>query len=82
MLISERLKKLQKNAHTKSYKETNLMNIGKSEKSTFFHHIFVNNFLCMIFLQLFQQLLNQHKNLRFLIYSLIYFAKKIFWWSF
>jgi hypothetical protein len=35
MLISERLKKLQKNAQTKSYKETNLMNIVKMEKVLF-----------------------------------------------
>ncbi len=55
MLISELLKKMQKNALTKSYKKTNLMNMRKSGKSTFFHHIFVNNFLCMIILQLFQQ---------------------------
>jgi hypothetical protein len=55
MRISEQLKKLQKNAHTKSYKETNLMDMSKSGKSTFFHHIFVNNFLCVTFLQLFQQ---------------------------
>jgi hypothetical protein len=45
MLISERLK----NAHTKIYKETNLMNMSKSGKSTFFHHIFVNNFSCKFF---------------------------------
>ncbi len=50
MLISERMKKLQKNAYTKSYKETNLMNMSKSEKSTFFHYIFFNNFLCVNFL--------------------------------
>jgi hypothetical protein len=55
MLISERLKKFQKNVHTKSYKETNLMNMSKSGKSTFFHHIFVNYFLCVHFLQFFQQ---------------------------
>jgi hypothetical protein len=45
LLISERSKKLQKNAHTKRYKETNLTDMSKSGKRTFFHHIFVNNFL-------------------------------------
>jgi hypothetical protein len=45
MLISEWWKKLQ----TKNYKETNLMNMSKSGKSTFFHHIFVINFLCVNF---------------------------------
>jgi hypothetical protein len=43
MLISE-FKKLQKNAHIKTYKGTNLMNMSKSGKSTFFHHIFVKTF--------------------------------------
>jgi hypothetical protein len=46
MLISERLKKVQKYTHKK---ETNLMNMSKSGKITFYHHIFVNNFLCIIF---------------------------------
>ncbi len=35
MLISERLKKFQKNAHTKIYKETNMMNMSKSGKVHF-----------------------------------------------
>jgi hypothetical protein len=41
------VEKVAKNAHRKSYKETNLMNIRKSGKSTFFRHSFVNNFLCV-----------------------------------
>jgi hypothetical protein len=53
MLISERWKKLQ----TKNYKETNLMNMSKSGKSTFFHHIFVNNFLCVNFFATFSTVL-------------------------
>jgi hypothetical protein len=57
MLISEQLKNLQKNAHTKSYKETNLMNMSKSGKSTLFHHIFVNNFLCVNFFATFSTVL-------------------------
>jgi hypothetical protein len=36
------VEKVAKNAHTKSYKETNLLNMSKSGKRTFFHHIFVN----------------------------------------
>ncbi len=57
MLISERLKKWQKNALTKSYKETNLMNTSKSGKSKFFHHIFANSFLCMNFFATFSTVL-------------------------
>jgi hypothetical protein len=57
MLISEWLKKLQKNAQTKSYQEINLINMSISGKSTFFHHIFANNFLCVNFLQLFRKVL-------------------------
>ncbi len=45
-----------KNAHIKSYKETNLMNMRKSGKSTFFHHSFVDNFLCVNLFATFQQL--------------------------
>ncbi len=41
------VEKVAKNAHTKSYKETNLINMSKSGNSTFFHYIFVNNFLCV-----------------------------------
>ncbi len=57
MLISERLKKLQKNAHTKSYKEITLMNMSKSGKSTFSHLVFDNNFLCMNFFATFSTVL-------------------------
>jgi hypothetical protein len=53
MLISEQLKKVQKNAHTKSYKETNFMNMSKSGISTFFHHFFVINYLCVNFCNFF-----------------------------
>jgi hypothetical protein len=42
MVISE-------NAHTKSFNETNMMNMSKSGKSTFFHYIFVNIFSCNFF---------------------------------
>ncbi len=38
------VEKVAKNALTKSYTETNLMNMSKSGKSTFFHHIFANPF--------------------------------------
>ncbi len=48
---------LQKNALTKSYKETNLTNMSKSGKSTFIHHIFVNNFLCVNFFATFSLVL-------------------------
>ena len=51
------VEKVAKNAHIKSYKETNLMNMGKSEKSTFFHHIFVNSFLCINFFVTFSTVL-------------------------
>jgi hypothetical protein len=43
------VEKVAKNAHTKSSKETYLMNMSKSGKSKFFHHSFVNNLLCVIF---------------------------------
>jgi hypothetical protein len=49
------VEKVAKNAHTKSHKETNLMNVSKSGKSTFFHHFFVNNFLCVNLFASFQQ---------------------------
>ena len=68
MLTSELLKKMEKVTQT-SYKENKLVNMSKSGKSAYFHHIFVNNLLCVNYLSLhfFQQFRNQHKILRFLI---------------
>jgi hypothetical protein len=60
------VEKVAKNAHTKSYKETNLMNMGKGGKSTFFHHIFVRNFLCVNFFAPFSTVLKSAYSSRFL----------------
>jgi hypothetical protein len=65
-------KKLQKNAHRKSYKESNVMNMSKSGKSTIFHHIFVNNFLCVNFISTFSTVLKSAWNCAFFISFLIF----------
>jgi len=54
------------------------MNIGKSEKSAYFYHIFANNFFGCIFTKLFQQDRNQREILRFLIPILNFLIKKFF----
>ncbi len=41
-------------------------------------YIFVNNFLCVNFLQLFQEFWNQHKILRFFIYFFIFLKNYFF----
>ncbi len=73
MLISEWLKKLQKYTQ-KSYRETNLMNMSKRGKSTFFHHIFVNKFLCVNFLHL----LNSFEiSIKFCVFDIFLIFSKI-----
>ncbi len=54
------------------------MNIGKSEKSAYFHHIFANNFFGCIFTKLFQRNRNQREILRFLIPILNFLIKNFF----
>ncbi len=48
-LISNPLKKLLKNAPKKSYKQTSLTNMSKSEKSAYFRQVFANNFFWVHF---------------------------------
>jgi hypothetical protein len=49
----ESVEKLLKNAPKKSYKQTSLTNMSKSEKSAFFRHVFANNFFFVNFLKTF-----------------------------
>jgi hypothetical protein len=52
-LNSNPLKNLLKNAPKKSYKQTSLTNMSKSEKSANFRHVFANNFFFVNFFQTF-----------------------------
>jgi hypothetical protein len=44
MLISNPLKKFHKKSHKRSYKQNKLKNMSKSEKSAYFHHVFLLTF--------------------------------------
>jgi hypothetical protein len=48
-LILNPFQNLSKNAHKKVISITSLTNLGKSEKSAYFRHIFANNFFWCIF---------------------------------
>ncbi len=75
----KKLKKLLKNSQKISYSisKTSLTIMSKSEKSTYFCHIFANTFFWFIFSKLYQQIRNQREILGFLI-PILNFWRKIF----
>jgi hypothetical protein len=61
--------KFYKNAPQKVISKTNLTNMSKSEKSAYFHHIFVYTFFIWNFVPLFQRSQIQHTILFFYIHN-------------
>ncbi len=74
----ERVEKVVKKCTKKVISKTSLTNMSKSEKNTYFGHVFANNFFSCIFSKLLQRTGNQCEVLRFFIPILNFWMEKFF----